>query len=118
MKGLSSLSVLMVDVLGVFSLCQALMSSAFIPVFSGWIPPRFHGVRYIDGCYSDNLPILDENTVTVSPFCGESDICPRDDTYNVLQVCMRTHTLSKVSVLFYISDRSGDKGRCKERRAR
>ncbi|XP_065345985.1 1-acylglycerol-3-phosphate O-acyltransferase Pnpla3-like isoform X2 [Cloeon dipterum] len=67
-------------------LIQALLSSAFIPVFSGWIPPRFHGVRYIDGCYSDNLPILDENTVTVSPFCGESDICPRDDTYNVLQV--------------------------------
>jgi len=23
---------------------------------------------------------LDENTVTVSPFCGESDICPRDST--------------------------------------
>ncbi|XP_059482645.1 1-acylglycerol-3-phosphate O-acyltransferase Pnpla3-like isoform X4 [Neocloeon triangulifer] len=67
-------------------LLQALLSSAFIPIFSGWVPPRFHGVRYIDGCYSDNLPILDENTVTVSPFCGESDICPRDDSYNVLQV--------------------------------
>lgn len=74
---------------GVCFLCQALLSSCFIPIFSGWIPPHFHGVRYIDGCYSDNLPILDENTVTVSPFCGESDICPRDDTYNVLQVCMR-----------------------------
>jgi len=22
--------------------------------------------------------VLDENTITVSPFCGESDICPRD----------------------------------------
>ncbi|KAF4530078.1 hypothetical protein B566_EDAN001334 [Ephemera danica] len=69
-----------------YQLLHALLSSSFIPIFSGWIPPRFHGVRYIDGCYSDNLPILDENTITVSPFCGESDICPRDDTYNVLQV--------------------------------
>lgn len=32
----------------------------------------------MDGGFSDNLPTLDENTITVSPFCGESDICPRD----------------------------------------
>ncbi|CAG9563383.1 unnamed protein product [Danaus chrysippus] len=59
-------------------LLQALLASCFVPVFSGMLPPRFHGIRYMDGGFSDNLPVLDENTITVSPFCGESDICPRD----------------------------------------
>ncbi|XP_066600427.1 1-acylglycerol-3-phosphate O-acyltransferase Pnpla3-like [Prorops nasuta] len=59
-------------------LMQALLASSFIPLFSGLLPPRFHGIRYMDGGFSDNLPTLDENTITVSPFCGESDICPRD----------------------------------------
>lgn len=68
-------------------LIQAILCSSFIPVFSGLsLPPAINGVRYMDGCYSDNLPILDENTVTVSPFCGESDICPRDKTANLIQV--------------------------------
>ncbi|XP_075164491.1 brummer isoform X1 [Haematobia irritans] len=59
---------------------QALLCACFIPGFSGILPPRFRGVRYMDGAFSDNLPILDENTITVSPFCGESDICPRDQS--------------------------------------
>ncbi|CAG0921250.1 unnamed protein product [Notodromas monacha] len=59
-------------------LIQALLSSSFIPLFSGYLPPSYRGVRSFDGGFSDNLPILDENTITVSPFCGESDICPRD----------------------------------------
>lgn len=40
----------------------------------------------MDGAFSDNLPTLDENTVTVSPFCGESDICPRDNTPQMFHV--------------------------------
>ena len=88
-----------------------ILGSAFIPLFSGWLPPMVRGARCMDGCYSDNLPILDENTITVSPFCGglnfyllclcsfllhlqlsnditflESDICPRDATANLMQV--------------------------------
>lgn len=55
-------------------------------MFSGLLPPRFHGVRYMDGAFSDNLPTLDENTVTVSPFCGESDICPRDNSSQMFHV--------------------------------
>ena len=29
-----------------------------------------------DGGYSDNLPVLDSDTITVSPFSGTADICP------------------------------------------
>ncbi|XP_045105528.1 patatin-like phospholipase domain-containing protein 2 isoform X4 [Portunus trituberculatus] len=61
-------------------LIQAILCSAFIPGFSGWAPVTFRGVRYADGGFSDNLPCLDPHTVTVSPFCGESDICPRDSS--------------------------------------
>ncbi|XP_076178967.1 brummer isoform X2 [Ptiloglossa arizonensis] len=67
-------------------LLQALLASTFIPLFSGLLPPRFHGIRYMDGGFSDNLPTLDENTITVSPFCGESDICPRDISSQLFHV--------------------------------
>uniref|UniRef100_A0A6M2DS36 triacylglycerol lipase n=1 Tax=Xenopsylla cheopis TaxID=163159 RepID=A0A6M2DS36_XENCH len=67
-------------------LLQALLASCFIPIFSGLLPPRFHGIRYMDGGFSDNLPTIDENTVTVSPFCGESDICPRDESSQLFHV--------------------------------
>jgi patatin-like phospholipase domain-containing protein 2 len=40
----------------------------------------------MDGAFSDNLPTLDENTVTVSPFCGESDIAPRDNSPGMFHV--------------------------------
>ena len=40
--------------------------------------------RYVDGGISDNLPQYDhKNTITVSPFSGESDICPRDSSTNL-----------------------------------
>lgn len=65
---------------------QALLCACFIPGFSGILPPRYHGVRYMDGAFSDNLPILDENTITVSPFCGESDICPRDQSSQLFHI--------------------------------
>lgn len=41
----------------------------------------------MDGAFSDNLLVLDQNTVTVSPFCGESDICPRDESAQLFHVC-------------------------------
>uniref|UniRef100_A0A8C4WZ31 triacylglycerol lipase n=1 Tax=Eptatretus burgeri TaxID=7764 RepID=A0A8C4WZ31_EPTBU len=62
---------------------QALICSAFVPVYCGVIPPSFRGVRYVDGGISDNLPSYDlKTTITVSPFSGESDICPRDNSSN------------------------------------
>lgn len=40
--------------------------------------------RYVDGGISDNLPQYElKNTITVSPFSGESDICPRDSSTNM-----------------------------------
>ncbi|XP_067655192.1 1-acylglycerol-3-phosphate O-acyltransferase Pnpla3-like [Haliotis asinina] len=69
-------------------LIQALLCSAFVPFYSGLIPPKFRGVRYVDGGLSDNLPILDEDTITVSPFSGESDICPSDGSSNFLHITL------------------------------
>ncbi|XP_020639798.1 patatin-like phospholipase domain-containing protein 2 isoform X1 [Pogona vitticeps] len=65
-------------------LIQACVCSAFIPVYCGLIPPSLQGVRYVDGGISDNLPQYElKNTITVSPFSGESDICPRDSSTNI-----------------------------------
>ncbi|XP_067142346.1 patatin-like phospholipase domain-containing protein atgl-1 [Centruroides vittatus] len=66
-------------------LIQALLCTCFIPIYTGFIPPTIRGVSYIDGCFSNNQPILDENTITVCPFAGEGDICP-EDTSSVLQL--------------------------------
>uniref|UniRef100_A0A1I7U972 PNPLA domain-containing protein n=1 Tax=Caenorhabditis tropicalis TaxID=1561998 RepID=A0A1I7U972_9PELO len=68
-------------------LIDAIMCSCFIPLYCGITPPKFRGVQYIDGGVSDNQPIYDEHTVTVSPFAGESDICPPDwDSGSILGV--------------------------------
>ncbi|XP_043828574.1 patatin-like phospholipase domain-containing protein 2 [Dromiciops gliroides] len=65
-------------------LIQANVCSTFIPVYCGLIPPTLQGVRYVDGGISDNLPLYElKNTITVSPFSGESDICPQDSSSNI-----------------------------------
>ncbi|XP_024119065.1 patatin-like phospholipase domain containing 3 [Oryzias melastigma] len=62
-------------------LIQALICSCFIPIYCGLIPPSFRGARYVDGGISDNLPLSElKNTITISPFSGENDICPRDNS--------------------------------------
>ncbi|CAN2387269.1 triglyceride acyl-chain remodeling, partial [Pristimantis euphronides] len=61
----------------------ALICSAFVPIYCGIIPPIFRGVRYVDGGISNNLPEYElKNTITISPFSGESNICPRDNSTN------------------------------------
>ncbi|XP_012589795.1 PREDICTED: patatin-like phospholipase domain-containing protein 2 [Condylura cristata] len=65
-------------------LIQANVCSTFIPVYCGLIPPTLQGVRYVDGGISDNLPLYElRNTITVSPFSGESDICPQDSSTSI-----------------------------------
>lgn len=49
--------------------------------------------RYVDGGLSDNLPILNEHTVTVSPFAGENDICPKDNVANFAHVNLANTSL-------------------------
>ncbi|KAK2526558.1 Pnpla1 [Columba guinea] len=50
-------------------LIQALLCSCFLPVYCGFIPPSYRGVP---------VSSLEEAVITVSPFTGELDICPRD----------------------------------------
>ncbi|XP_022643638.1 patatin-like phospholipase domain-containing protein 2 [Varroa jacobsoni] len=65
-------------------LIRTLMASCFIPVFSGYFAPILEGgERYIDGGFSCNLKVYDDSTITVSPFSGESDICPQDESFNL-----------------------------------
>ncbi|KAM0725451.1 Patatin-like phospholipase domain-containing protein 2 [Formica fusca] len=85
-------------------LLQALLATSFVPLYSGLLPPRFHGIRYMDGGFSDNLPTFDEDTITVCPFCGESDICPRDISHQLfhLNVSNTSIELSKQNIYRFI----------------
>ncbi|XP_034444907.1 patatin-like phospholipase domain-containing protein 2 isoform X5 [Hippoglossus hippoglossus] len=68
-------------------LIQVLMCSCFFPVYCGFTPPSFRGVYYMDGALSNNMPLFENrNTITVAPFSGESDICPREGTFNFFDV--------------------------------
>jgi len=71
-------------------LVDAIVCSSFIPFFSGVIPPKFKGVSYMDGGFTDNLPAeFPGTTVTVSPWAGESDICPNDASSHIHHVDFR-----------------------------
>ena len=61
-------------------LIDALLASSFVPMFSGLYPPKFRGELMMDGGYSDNLPVLTGQTITVSPFAGDASICPIDES--------------------------------------
>ncbi|XP_044534297.1 1-acylglycerol-3-phosphate O-acyltransferase PNPLA3 [Gracilinanus agilis] len=66
---------------------DALVCSSFIPFYGGLIPPSFRGVRYMDGGASSNVPLIDASTtITVSPFYGEHDICPKVVSTNFFHV--------------------------------
>lgn len=58
-------------------LIKALLASSFVPVYAGYRPVEFQGQTWIDGGFTDSLPILPEGrTITVSPFAGPQDVCP------------------------------------------
>jgi len=59
-------------------LIEVIAAASWLPVFSGWIPPMYNGYRVVDGWFSENRPVVDERTITVSPFSGNSDICPQN----------------------------------------
>nr|XP_046181057.1 patatin-like phospholipase domain-containing protein 4 isoform X1 [Oncorhynchus gorbuscha]XP_046181058.1 patatin-like phospholipase domain-containing protein 4 isoform X1 [Oncorhynchus gorbuscha] len=59
-------------------LIKALLASSFVPVYAGIKPVEWQGQKWIDGGFTDSLPILPEGrTITVSPFAGPQDICPK-----------------------------------------
>lgn len=64
-------------------MCESPDETASLP--AGLLPcVRVPAQRYVDGGISDNLPLYElRNTITVSPFSGESDICPQDSSTNI-----------------------------------
>ncbi|UJR22863.1 hypothetical protein I4U23_025892 [Adineta vaga] len=75
-------------------LIQVLICSSFVPYWSGIIPHKFRGEYYWDGGLTNNNPIIDEGTILVSPFAGESDICPRDESGSFYSVDFRGTDIS------------------------
>ncbi|XP_037700081.1 patatin-like phospholipase domain-containing protein 1 [Choloepus didactylus] len=60
-------------------LIEALYCSCFVPVYCGLIPPTYRGVRYIDGGFTGMQPCsFWTDSITISTFSGQQDICPRD----------------------------------------
>ncbi|XP_063095053.1 omega-hydroxyceramide transacylase isoform X2 [Cavia porcellus] len=60
-------------------LIEALYCSCFVPVYCGFIPPTYRGVRYIDGGFTSMQPCAFwTDSITISTFSGQQDICPRD----------------------------------------
>ncbi|XP_072290329.1 patatin-like phospholipase domain-containing protein 4 [Eucyclogobius newberryi] len=58
-------------------LLKALLASSFVPFYAGFKPVEFRGERWVDGGFTDSLPILPfGRTITVSPFSGPHDVCP------------------------------------------
>ncbi|XP_041760199.2 patatin-like phospholipase domain-containing protein 2, partial [Coregonus clupeaformis] len=60
---------------------QALLCGCFVPGYCGIQPPSYKGVHYVDGGFSSIQPTNScpiGHTLTVSPFAGETDICPKD----------------------------------------
>ncbi|XP_064156201.1 patatin-like phospholipase domain-containing protein 2 [Anguilla rostrata] len=60
-------------------LIQALLCSCFLPLYCGLTPPRFKGDYYMDGGFTSIQPVHNRHRIlSVSPFAGDVDICPRD----------------------------------------
>ncbi|MBZ3889300.1 Patatin-like phospholipase domain-containing protein 3 [Sciurus carolinensis] len=86
---------------------DALLCSCFIPFYCGLIPPAFRGVRYVDGGASDNIPLADaKTTITVSPFYGECDICPKIKSTNFLHVNVTNLSFRLCLENFYLLSRA------------
>lgn len=88
---------------------QALICSCFYPLYCGVRPPSYHGIRYVDGALSDNMPFSSlRNTITISPFSGESDISPNgnpfyfhDIYYNNVSIHINFINAHRVVIAFF-----------------
>ncbi|CAH3028774.1 unnamed protein product, partial [Porites evermanni] len=84
-------------------LIEALVATSFVPLYSGILPAVFRGKYYVDGGISDNLPqhFKEGETITVSPFSGESDICPRDTSSNDVHIELKNTSMQFTLHNFY-----------------
>uniref|UniRef100_A0A3P8UFX6 PNPLA domain-containing protein n=1 Tax=Cynoglossus semilaevis TaxID=244447 RepID=A0A3P8UFX6_CYNSE len=67
-------------------LIQVLTCSCFFPVYCGFTPPSYRGVVSKRPINDLSSLAVSRNTITVAPFSGESDICPREGTFNFFEV--------------------------------
>ncbi|KAI4900057.1 hypothetical protein NFI96_019169 [Prochilodus magdalenae] len=66
---------------------KVLLASCFVPVYAGMKPVEFQGQKWIDGGFTDSLPILPVGrTITVSPFSGPQDVCPHHTGHRKLHL--------------------------------
>lgn len=84
---------------------KALLCSAFIPFFSGFMPPTYQGYRYMDGGFTNNVPTIDQFTISVSPFCGESDICPVDNSARLFHVSLLTGYIELLKIIKFLRNK-------------
>ncbi|XP_030578806.1 patatin-like phospholipase domain-containing protein 2 [Archocentrus centrarchus] len=90
-------------------LIQALICSCFVPFYCGIIPPTYRRVHYVDGAVTDNLPGYHlKQTITFSPYAGESDICPQASTlnfhkvhFNNISIQLNSENLYRVTSTFF-----------------
>ncbi|XP_017288379.1 patatin-like phospholipase domain-containing protein 2 [Kryptolebias marmoratus] len=93
-------------------LIQALICSCFVPLYCGVVPPTYRGMYYVDGAVTDNLPRCHlGKTITVSPYAGESDLCPRASTlsfhevrFNNVSIQVNSENLYRVTSTFFPPD--------------
>ncbi|XP_056414838.1 patatin-like phospholipase domain-containing protein 4 isoform X2 [Hyla sarda] len=70
-------------------LIKVLLASCFVPVYAGMNAVEYKGEKWFDGGFSNSLPVLPTGrTITVSPFCGQQDICPKDNAHFNLHLKM------------------------------
>ncbi|XP_069801549.1 patatin-like phospholipase domain-containing protein 4 isoform X2 [Dendropsophus ebraccatus] len=78
-------------------LIKVLLASCFVPLYAGINAVEYKGEKWIDGGFTNSLPVLPTGrTITVSPFCGQQDVCPRDNGHFKLyfKICQQKIQLS------------------------
>jgi len=81
-------------------LVDALICSCFIPFFSGRQVPKYCGKKYLDGGFTNQLPVLGGETIKISPFSGKmKDICPRENSPLNLTMANENMFLNKNNLL-------------------
>lgn len=78
---------------------------------------------YVDGGISDNLPqhFKEGETITVSPFSGEHDICPKDVSSNDFHIELRNtsiqincNNLQRLASALFPTDETGLSDICRQ----